>query len=199
MNARFVAAVISVTLAAAFASACGNDSSTAATPTTPTTTTASGGTTPAPTPTPTPTPTPAPSSSVSDPGGEWNLTGPAGLPANGCISMSALTGTELDWMVQAQPGHAHRILMQGIVTTGPSADCSVLTGGDTPRSLLIAGGGWTFLPGEQGTRTIEWMTDQCVHNGGHFQIDIQVRRDVPSVGPSDIESRELIVNCGPAH
>src|SRR6516165_9504307 len=121
MNARFSTAVISVAVAAAFVSACGNDSSTATSPTTPTATTTGSGTTPA----PTPTPTPAPTSSVSDPGGEWNLIGPAGVPAGGCIPMSALTGTELDWIVQAQPGHAHRILMQGIVTTGPSADCSV--------------------------------------------------------------------------
>jgi hypothetical protein len=191
MNARFSAAVLLVTVAAALVSACGNDSSTATTtPTSPTTS-------PTGTPSPTPTPTP-PSPSVSDPGGEWNLTGPAGLPANGCISLSDISGTELDWIVQAQPGHAHRILMQGIVTTGPAADCSVLTGGDVPRSLQITGGGWTFVPGEQGSRTIAWITDQCVKNGGRFQIDVQVRRDVPSVGPSDQESRELIVNCGPA-
>jgi hypothetical protein len=98
--------------------------------------------------------------------------------------------------VQATPGHAHRILMQGIVTRGPAVDCTTFSGGDSPRSLQITGGGWTFLAGEVGTRTIAWPTEECVEDGGHFQIDIQVRRDVPSVGPADMESRELIVNCG---
>jgi hypothetical protein len=195
MNPRFGAAMISMAVAAALASACGNDSTTSATPTTPTTTatTGSGGT-----PAPTPAPAPAPALPVSDPGGEWNLTGPAGQPSSGCISLSDISGTELDWSVQAQPGHAHRILLQGIVTRGPAADCSTLHGGDAPRSLGIAGGGWTILAGDQSTRTIIWPTEQCVQDGGHFQIDIQVRRDVPSVGPADQESRELIVNCGPS-
>src|SRR5262245_34589912 len=87
-----------------------------------------------------------PKPAVSDPAGEWNLATPAGLPRGGCVSRSDIPGNHLDWSVQAVAGHAHRILMQGIVTRETQTGCSPLApGGDPSRSLQITGGGWTFL------------------------------------------------------
>ncbi len=75
--------------------------------------------------------------------------------------------------------------------------CNPLAGGgDLVRSLQITGGGWTFLAGEQGMRTIAWPTQYCADDGGRFRFDVQVVRDVPSVGNGDRETVELLVNCG---
>ena len=137
------------------------------------------------------------SSAVSDPGGEWNLTTPAGLPRGGCISLADISGNHLDWTVQATPGHAHPILMQGIVTREERPDCSPLDrGGERPQMLQVKGGGWTFAATEEGTRTISWPTEECTEDGGRFKIDVMVKRGVPSIGDADRESIELLVNCG---
>ena len=192
MNVRFDAALVSIVALAALAGACGNNSS-SATPTSPTLTTSdSGGTGSVPVPAPAPA-----AGAVSDPGGEWNLTSTGNVATSGCINASDISGGELDWMVTATPGHTHRLLMEGIVTRDVTAGCTPIVGGGTPRALTI-NGPWVFGAGEEGTRTIAWSTGQCLQDGGHFQIDIQVERDVPSEGSGDKESRELIVNCGDA-
>jgi hypothetical protein len=190
MQLRFgTAATIAL---AAVACGCGSNSSSTS-PTSTSQSTQTGATTPPAAPAPSPTPTPA----VSDPGGEWNLTTPAGLPRGGCISLSDISGNELDWTVQSVAGHPHRILMQGVWTWESVPGCSPLaSGGDLVRSLSITNGGWTFLAGDQGTRTISWPTSFCSDDGGRFKIDIQVERDVPSVGNGDRETVELLVNCG---
>ena len=187
MQPRF--GTIAAVALAALTGACGsNSSSTSPTPASQATTTSTVTTPPA---------TGAPSPSVSDPGGEWNLTTPAGLPPGGCVSVSDISGNELDWTVQSVAGHPHRILMQGTWTWESAAGCNPLaSGGDLVRSLQITGGGWTFLAGDQGTRTISWPTQYCADDGGRFRIDIQIKRDVPSIGNSDRESVQLLVNCG---
>jgi hypothetical protein len=187
MQPRFV--TIAAVALAALTGACGsNSSSTSPTSTSQATTTGTVTTPPA---------AGAPSPSVSDPGGEWNLTTPAGLPRSGCVSLGDISGSELDWMVQAVAGHPHRILMQGQWTWERTPGCDPLAGGgDLVRSLQITGGGWTFLAGVQDTRSIAWPTQYCADDGGRFRIDVQVTRDVPSIGTSDRESVQLLVNCG---
>jgi len=188
MQPRF--GTIAMAAFAALTCACGSNSSS----TSPTPTSSSTNTTVT-----TPPATPAPSSptpSVSDPGGEWNLTTPTGVPRGGCISVSDISGKALDWTVQAVAGHPHRLLMQGTWTWESAPGCDpVASGGDLVRSLQIDGG-WTFLPNEPGTRTISWPTQYCGDDGGRFKIDVQVERDVPSVGSGDRETVELMVNCG---
>jgi len=189
MQPRF--GTIAAVALAALTCACGsNSSSTSPTPTSQTTNTV---TTPPAAGAPPSTPAP----SVSDPGGEWNLTTPAGLPPGGCVSVSDISGNELDWTVLSVAGHPHRILIQGTWTWESAAGCNPLaSGGDLVRSLQIAGGGWTFLAGDQGTRTISWPTQYCADDGGRFRIDIQIKRDVPSVGDGDRQTVQLLVNCG---
>lgn len=109
MQQQFAGALL-IALTAASTWGCGSDS----TPTTPSataTTTTNSGTVNTPAP-PVTTPTPLPASSVSDPGGEWNLTTPFGLPRGGCVPVKAISGNALDWNVQAVAGHPHRILLQ---------------------------------------------------------------------------------------
>jgi hypothetical protein len=187
MQLRF--GTLAVAALAALTCACGsNSSSTSPTPTSQSTSTVV--TTPA-------APSLPPTASVSDPGGEWNLATPAGLPRGGCISLDDIPGKELDWTVQAVTGHPHRILMQGLWRWESVPSCDPLApGGDLTRSLQIAGGGWTFLANEPGTRTIAWPTQYCADDGGRFEIDVQVERDVPSVGNGDREAVQLLVNCG---
>ena len=190
MRQKYGGALVAAAVAT-MAWACGSSSPTTPTSSTATSTANSGTVSPSP-----PAATPPPS--VSDPGGEWNLTTPAGLPSSGCISRSNISGTELDWTVQAVAGHPHRILMEGVVVWEPQSGCNPLaSGGDLTRSLQIAGGGgWTFLAGEEGARTISWPGGYCDHDGGRFRIDVLVKRDVPSIGDSDRQSAELLVDCG---
>ena len=111
--------------------------------------------------------------------------------------MSSIQGDHIDWTVVATPDHPNPILMQGIVTREERPDCSPLDrGGENPRALKVAGGGWTFHPRQSGTRTITWPTEECVEDGGRFKIDILIKRDVPSIGAADRESIQLLVNCG---
>jgi len=136
-------------------------------------------------------------SQLPDPGGEWILTTPSGLPANGCVSLSSLSSSDLNWTVQAVAGHQHRILLEGIWTWEAQPGCDPLaSGGDLTRDMQITGGGWTFLAGEQGTRTISWPTSYCGDDGGRIKLDVLVKRDVPSIGEGDREAVELIVDCG---
>jgi hypothetical protein len=109
--------------------------------------------------------------------------------------MSSISGSELDWNVQAVAGHSHRILLQGTWTWEAQPGCGAFAaGGDRTRSLQINGAS-QFLVGETGTRTISWPTSYCADDGGRFKIDVLLKRDVPSVGDADRESVQLLVDC----